>query len=328
MLEHGGRLKEAAKKYQIPVEHWIDLSTGINPNGWSVADIPAECWQRLPEDNDDLLQAAADYYGNTSLLPVAGSQAAIQMLPLLRQRSNVTVIHPGYAEHASQWQRAGHHVRKISAEQVEKVLPQTDVLVLINPNNPSGHIFPREQLLEWHAYLQKKQGWLLVDEAFIDTCIENSLSTVAVKEGLIILRSLGKFFGLAGVRVGFVIATPELLFPLQEKLGPWALSHPSRYVATAALQDRLWQQQTVCSLNRQSARLRQLLAQYSLEPAGGSALFQWIKTEQAAEIQHFMARKGILLRLFQEPSSIRLGLPKNSQQWDYLESCLQAFYTV
>ena len=322
MLEHGGHLREAAKQYNIPLENWIDLSTGINPNGWPVPDIPATCWQRLPEDNDGLLNAAQLFYQNTSLLPVAGSQAAIQTLPRLRTTSRVGVLNPAYAEHAANWQKAGHTVIEIDSSDIEANLLQLDVLILINPNNPTGQSFTREQLLHWHNILQKRKGWLIIDEAFIDCSLENSLSAYPVQEGLIILRSIGKFFGLAGIRCGFVISPPELLNKLNEDLGPWTISHPTRYVATTALQDRLWQQQNRDSLPLQAQRLHHLLSAYGLQPDGGSDLFQWIKTEQASTIHHFLATRGILTRLFTHPSSLRLGLPKSEEQWVSLEEAL------
>jgi len=174
--------------------------------------------------------------------------------------------------------------------------------------------------------LKKRKGWLIIDEAYIDCTWDLSLSDYPVQEGLIILRSLGKFFGLAGIRCGFVISIPELLNNLNEEQGPWAISHPARYVATAALLDRQWQQQTCDTLTLQSLQLKQLLSKYGLPPDGGNALFQWIKTEQATDIHHFLAEQGVLTRLFTHPSSLRLGLPKNDRQWLFLESQLKSYF--
>ncbi|MCF6199662.1 MAG: threonine-phosphate decarboxylase, partial [Hyphomicrobiaceae bacterium] len=136
MLEHGGRLQEAAKRYKIPLADWLDLSTGINPNGWPVPPIPATCWERLPEEQDGLLAAAQDYYGTDYLLPVAGSQAAIQMLPTLFTHSRVGIIDPGYGEHHHAWQQMGHEVQRLSPELMHEQLDTLDVLVIIHPNNP------------------------------------------------------------------------------------------------------------------------------------------------------------------------------------------------
>ena len=144
MLEHGGRLLRAARHYCIAPEHWLDLSTGVNPEGWPVPPIPAQAWHRLPEDDDGLVEAASHYYGAPHVLPVAGSQAAIQVLPLLRPRSRVAVLAPGYAEHAHAWERAGHQVERLPATQLLAQQARFDVIVLIHPNNPGGEVFGRD----------------------------------------------------------------------------------------------------------------------------------------------------------------------------------------
>ena len=319
MLEHGGHLINAAEKYNIPMEQWIDLSTGINPNGWRVPSIPAECWQRLPEAEDGLLTEAKHYYQCQSILPVAGSQAAIQELPLLRSKSKVGVLTPAYAEHGYSWKKAGHEVVELAGEKIDDQLDNLDVLILINPNNPTAQRFSKEQLLRWHKKLHQRNGWLVVDEAFIDTSPEDSLSSYPVIKGLIILRSIGKFFGLAGIRCGFVIGEEKVLTRLNESLGPWAISNPSRYVATAALADSQWQEQTRCDLKKQSARLASLLMAHGLKPGGQTDLFLWIKTTEAKKIHRALAEQGVLTRLFEQPLSLRFGLPKDEGQWGKLE---------
>ncbi len=325
MLEHGGQLHRIARQFSRPLSEWLDLSTGINPCGWPVGAIPSQYWQRLPEQEDGLTEAAAGYYGNASLLPVAGSQAAIQLLPKLRANSRVCVLAPAYAEHAENWRRAGHSLRYVQSDQIDAVLNETDVLIIINPNNPSGECFSRETLSGWHRALAKRGGWLIVDEAFIDCQLQQSLAAEPVREGLIVLRSVGKFFGLAGIRCGFVIAPKTLLTALRSQLGPWTVSAPARYVARQALLDNDWQQATRTRLPQQSRRLRSLLEQYGLQPAGGTCLFQWIETPQAEMIYHHFLQHGILLRLFTRPASIRLGLPANEAQWQRLEAVLSLF---
>ncbi len=322
MLEHGGHLIDAAQKYNIHLDSWIDLSTGINPNGWPIPDIPADCWQRLPESSDGLVSAARHYYQCHSILPVAGSQAAIQTLPLLRKKSRLGVLTPAYAEHGYSWKKAGHEVIELTAGTIEAHLSQLDVLILINPNNPTGQRFSKEQLLRWHSLLTQHNGWLIIDEAFIDTTPEHSLSSHPVSHGLIILRSVGKFFGLAGIRCGFVIAPETLLHSLNEKLGPWAISHPSRYIATAALMDTTWQQQTQAELIKQANRLALLLTNQGLKPESQTDLFHWVKTPYAKQIHQHFAQHGILTRLFSQPCSLRFGLPKNKQQELYLQEIL------
>jgi L-threonine-O-3-phosphate decarboxylase len=322
MLEHGGRLRQAAARHGIPLARWLDLSTGINPNGWPVPPPPAAFWQRLPEDDDGLEEAARAYYGHPAPLPVAGSQAAIQALPRLRPVGRVAVLDPGYAEHAEAWRRAGHTVLPITAERLREDLPPVEALVLIHPGNPSGARFGREELLAWHARLAADGGWLVVDEAFIDATPESSLADLGPRPGLILLRSLGKFFGLAGARVGFVLAEPALAEALRERLGPWPIAAPARWAARQALADRAWQRATHERLPAESQRLADLLARHGLAPSGGCALFQWVLTPRAAAIHEALAGQGILTRLFDAPASLRLGLPGDEPAWARLAAAL------
>jgi len=323
MLEHGGRLRAAAARYHIPLADWLDLSTGINPSGWPVPDVPAGLWRQLPEANDGLEAAAQGYYGVTETLPVAGSQAAIQALPRLRRPSRVAVLEPGYAEHAEAWRLAGHQVLPLAAEAVRSAsAPPADVVVLIHPNNPTGARFAHTTLLDWQERLAARGGWLVVDEAFIDTMPGDSLAADCPRSGLIVLRSLGKFFGLAGARIGFVIAEPRLNAALGALLGPWTLTNPARWVAQRALADRAWQAAARVHLAQGARRLAALLCQHRLSPAGGCALFQWVRTPDASDLHTLLARQGILTRLFDTPPSLRFGLPGDEPGWTRLAAAL------
>ncbi len=325
MLEHGGRLRAASLRHGIALGDWLDLSTGIAPYGWALPSIPAAAWSRLPETDDGLEAAARDYYGVANLLPVAGSQAAIQALPRLLRNARVGIVSPAYAEHAAAWQREGHKLLALSEAAVNRALDRLDVLLLINPNNPSGRRFEREQLLVWHARLAERGGWLVVDEAFIDCTPEQSLAPHSDLPGLIVLRSFGKFFGLAGIRLGFVLAQQALLDRLAELLGPWAVSGPSRAVATALLQDQAGQQAQRQRLLADGERLAALLTNQGLAPAGGCALFQFCCTPLAALLHEFLATNGILTRLFDSPASLRFGLPADEAGWQRLQQALALF---
>jgi cobalamin biosynthetic protein CobC len=201
-------------------------------------------------------------------------------------------------------------------------LPGIDVLLLVNPNNPTGESFSPEQLLAWHAALASRGGWLVVDEAFMDATPEQSVAQYSGAPGLIVLRSLGKFFGLAGGRVGFVLAWPQLLRELAALLGPWTVSGPAREAARLALSGRAWQAQDRLRLVHEGARLQKLLGRYGLAPAGGTALFQYCPTKQAASLHEALARQGILTRLFDEPPALRFGLPGDVAAWQRLERAL------
>jgi cobalamin biosynthetic protein CobC len=323
-VPHGGRLRQAARDYGIPLAQWLDLSTGINPAGWPVPPLPPQCWQRLPEDDDGLLEAAAACYGTSQLWPCAGSQQAIQTLPQLRAPGRVGLLQPSYAEHAHAWRNTGHAVVPLAPDAVEAQLDALDVLLLVNPNNPTGAHFTPEQLLAWHACLAARGGWLVVDEAFMDATPQYSIAAHCGASGLIVLRSLGKFFGLAGARVGFVLAWPQLLQRLAQRFGPWAVNHPAREVARLALQDSVWQHAMRRRLHEQGARLAALLHTAGLTPCGGTALFQYVTTPEAASVQQALARQGILVRRFEQPAALRFGLPGDEAAWQRLHAALSA----
>ncbi|MCG8428651.1 MAG: threonine-phosphate decarboxylase CobD [Chromatiales bacterium] len=321
-LEHGGRVRQAATAYQIPLEQWLDLSTGINPIAWPVPEIDPQLWQRLPEEQDGLLEVAADYYGCRQLLPVAGSQVAIQWLPRLRSSCRVGVLTPGYSEHAHCWRQEGHQVQELDLAGLEAAIDQLDVVVIARPNNPDGLMISLETLQQWQAQLAERGGWLVIDEAFIDATPEQSLLSEPLAEGLIVMRSLGKFFGLAGARIGFLFAEKKLLQQLQAALGPWSLNNPARWLAMQALKDKVWQQQTRERLILDTERLQKLLTEYGLEPATGATLFQLVRTPKAAVIFDRLASQGVLVRIIRPISSLRFGLPGSEADWQKLEKAL------
>lgn len=324
MLEHGGRLLEAVRTYGISPDRWLDLSTGISPFAWPVPSIPASVWQRLPEDDDGLVEIACAYYGASHMLPVAGSQAAIQTLPVLRPSSRVGVIAPGYNEHAHAWRRAGHAVEALPASALLADVARFDVLVLIHPNNPGGDRFDLETLRACHQALASRGGWLVVDEAFMDATPGESLCGEAWREGLIVLRSVGKFFGLAGARAGFVAAQPGLLDALLERLGPWTLSGPTRFVLKQALADVAWHGEAREWLCSASDQLATMLSRHGMVPTAGCAFFQWWRDVRAEAVHTALAQQGILTRLFAAPASLRVGLPADTAAFRRLDEALQS----
>jgi len=321
MLEHGGNLREAQRHYGG--EDWIDLSTGINPIGYLAPPLPPDAWHRLPEADPALLDAACAYYGARALLPVAGTQAAIQALPRLRPPSRVTVAAPSYAEHAHHWGQHGHSLRQIGFPVLEAAVGSSDVVVVCNPNNPTGELVPPAVLLRWAAELGARGGWLVVDEAFGDTAPQLSVAAHAGQPGLVVLRSVGKFFGLAGLRLGFVAAESTLLAALADMLGPWTISGPAQQVALAALRDTAWQQAAQARLTREGARLRKLLATYGIA-ATGTPLLHWWAEPAPEDFHEHMARHAIWVRLFRQAArGIRLGLPAQDSDWRRIEHALQ-----
>lgn len=322
MLEHGGRLLQAVAHYGTPREEWLDLSTGINPIAWQGTPVSIASWNRLPEEQDGLAELAESYYGAVAVLPVGGSQAAIQTLPRLRGRSRVGVPALGYNEHGFRWAQAGHEVVPLAMADFAGAIDGLDVLIVCNPNNPTGERVTSVELLDWHTRLSRRGGWLVVDEAFADSTPEVSMAQFSDRDGLIVLRSLGKFFGLAGARVGFVLAGQRLLQRLEDWLGPWTISGPSRVIARGALGDRQWQETTRARLQRDSAQLAGLLARYGLNPSGGCDLFQWVREPRAQQIHEWLAQRAILTRHFSTVPSLRFGLPATAQDWSRLDEAL------
>ena len=323
VLNHGGNLGEMVRRMGRPAGEWLDLSTGINPHAWSAPTPPPETWQRLPDRHDGLIAAATHYYGTDAVLPVPGSQAALAMLPWLRERSRVGVIAPGYGEHRAAWERAGHEVVPISTAQLAGGAGTAfDVLVLINPNNPDGTLFDPATLHDWRSGLASRGGWLVVDEAFVDTLPGQSLAPLLPQEGVVVLRSIGKFFGLAGMRLGFALGDEALLERLEEALGPWAVNGPARWVARQALVDTVWQERMRTRLVEEGERLEALLARHFAQRIAGTPLFRTVLLPEAAAIHEALAEQGVLVRLLDRQEGLRFGLPPDEAGWVRLEAAL------
>lgn len=323
MLEHGGRLRAAAQRYGIPLADWLDLSTGINPKAYPVPPLDPACWQRLPEDDDGLETAAAAYYGNPRVLALPGSQAAIQILPALFSPVAVACISPIYEEHPQAWARAGHRLRRLPSLP-RALAAATPNILLCNPNNPTAQVLSRSVLLDAAAQLQRRGGWLIVDEAFADADPGNCVAPLAGSEqapNLIVLRSLGKFFGLAGARVGFIFGASEKLDRLREALGPWPLSGPARAVASLALADAAWQAQMRDELAAAARRLAALLA--PLGEVVSTALFATVASPEVPALFEHFARRAILTRCFDTHGLLRLGLPGTEAGWQRLTQAIQ-----
>ncbi|CAE6704930.1 threonine-phosphate decarboxylase [Paraburkholderia aspalathi] len=321
---HGGNLHEAAERYGIPYAQWLDLSTGINPHGYPVPPVPADAWRCLPDDGDGFAACAARYYGapdTAHVLPVAGSQAAIRALPVLLPRARVGIAPLTYSEYAPAFERAGHEVvpLDVSWDTLPDALTH---VVVVNPNNPTAEHLNANKLLRWHEQLIARGGTLLIDEAFADTMPSASLAASTHRDGLIVLRSPGKFFGLAGVRAGFVLGAPTLLNALRLMLGAWTVSGPARHAVKAALEDVAWQQQMRTLLEAESARLVSLLQAHGFT-THSTPLFAWTADERAAALHEALAQRGVWTRLFTATGSVRFGLPASDTEWTRFEESLR-----
>ena len=324
---HGGRLNQAARDWGIPLEQWLDLSTGINPRPWPVPAVPLHVWQRLPEDDDGLEATARLWAGvpeAAGCLPVAGTQAAIQALPRMRSPGRIGIPAPAYSEHAEWWRAAGHEVVAFRQLPSDEQLAALDGLVWINPNNPTGERVSRTRLMECHEQLLKRGGWLVVDEAFMDAQPAETLLPETGLPGLVVYRSLGKFFGLAGLRAGLVFGPSELCSRLGEALGPWSVSHPARYLMQQALADTDWHGATATRLQEDSDRLVRLLGDAGLAPRGSTPLFVYCPQDHPRSVADALAEQAVLVRVFEDPPALRFGLPGTEAEWQHLERALTA----
>ncbi len=323
---HGGRLEAARRHWPDAQEPWIDLSTGINPVPYPVPALSPALLARLPEpDALAALEAeAAKAFGcgtPASTVAAPGTQALIGLLPLLRPVFGVAVLGPTYAEHAACWAAAGHSVRTVASPDA---LGEAEVAVLCNPNNPDGRVVARAALLALADRLAARGGWLVVDEAFADLePLELSLVPLLPHPAIVVLRSFGKPYGLAGLRLGFALAPPALLPRLRAALGPWPVSGPAITIGTAALRDAVWRAAAANRLRADAARLDATLMA-GLRIAGGTCLFRLATHPQAGAIADALGRAGILVRRFSEqPGWLRFGLPA-ARDWPRLESAFQS----
>jgi cobalamin biosynthetic protein CobC len=330
-IRHGGNLGKARLMFPEAPEPWIDLSTGINPHSYPHSPVPASAFARLPEPDatEELKRLAATSFGAPSNRHVALSPGTQMLMPLLahialgRGARSGAVLSPAYAEHARTARMAG-----LTVTEVENIsdLSAHDYAVVVNPNNPDGRIADREALLSLAETMRRKGGLLVVDEAFIETGVAESLAKVAGQDALVVLRSFGKFYGMAGVRLGFALAHPDMAEELEARLGPWAVSGPALYIATQALADTEWQSSMRLRLTEEARHMNDLLEKSGLAIAGGTSLFTLVRDHRAKELFDHLGRHGVLVRIFDErPNDMRFGLPGSEEEWQRLTEALSSF---
>jgi cobalamin biosynthetic protein CobC len=323
-LWHGGDLDEARRLFPGAPKPWIDLSTGINPAPYPLPDLLPSAFERLPAAADlaALETAAARAYGAADpacVVAAPGTQMLIELLPRLRPAGRVAVIGPTYAEHVQSWRKNGHAVIETAG-----IEPGADVTVLCNPNNPDGRIWPRHRLLEAAESLRGRGGWLVVDEAFIDLEPVDSLIPL-LPPGVIVLRSFGKTYGLAGLRLGFAVAGPDLARKLRAALGPWPVSGPAIAIARRALADQAWREAAAAARADDARRLDHLLASLG-EIAGGTRLFRLFEGACAPALFDHLGRHGVWVRRFQgHADRLRFGLPGSDAEWTRLADVIATF---
>ncbi|WP_262268295.1 threonine-phosphate decarboxylase CobD [Microvirga yunnanensis] len=324
---HGGDLDVARRLFPDAPDPWIDLSTGINPIAYPVPPLPARLFERLPApaDHRDLEAAAAEAYGAPDAAMVVaapGTQVLIGLLPALRARSRVAILGPTYAEHARAWRGAGHDVMEVASPDRAG---EADVLVVVNPNNPDGRLLSRALLLDQAERLRARGGWLVVDEAFADFAAGETLVPV-LPDNAVVLRSFGKTYGLAGVRLGFAVAAGDAAGTLRRVLGPWSVSGPAMEVGRRALRDRPWRLVAREARGRDARRLDALLEPRSEQPLAGTVLYRLMSGGRAPDLFAHLGRHGIWVRRFPfDPRLLRFGLPGCDEAWRRLEAAFASF---
>lgn len=329
---HGGGLGAAMARHGGKAEDWIDLSTGISPVGYPFEAPDGALWQRLPDEalEDLCREAARAAYGageGTHISLAPGSQTHIQLLPLLFKPQDVAIVGFTYQEHGHCWQRAGHQV--FVCDGLESAEATARIVIVVNPNNPDGAKHDPQALLALQRRLRARGGLLVVDEAFGDVVPELSVASAACAEGLVVLRSFGKFFGLAGLRLGFALCGPQLGERLDGLIGPWAVSGPALEIGASALADRKWQARARRRIGELRSLLSQTLTKNGLEETGGTPLFAFVIHPQAESIAGLLAVRHILVRPFPAKKDwLRLGLPASRPQSRRIEKALTEVMAV
>jgi cobalamin biosynthesis protein CobC len=328
-LPHGGDLAAARRLFPAAPQPFIDLSTGINPVAYRLPRFSAASFARLPEPADvaALTAIAARAYGAPSaahVAPAPGTQILLPLVASLLPPGPAAIVSPAYGELARAAALGGHRVANANALDA---IGDARLVLVGNPNNPDGRLYTRYDLLALATRLRARGGMLVVDEAFMDVGPPDAtLATELACGNLVVLRSFGKFFGLAGLRLGFALAASPIAARISALLGPWAVSAPALAVGAKALADAAWIERTRRRLRKAAIRLDAVLRGADLDIVGGTDLFRLVRTDAAGALFHHLGRAGIFVRMFGERADwLRFGLPADEKAWRRLQSALAAF---
>jgi cobalamin biosynthetic protein CobC len=323
---HGGNLAFARARYGTPPAGWLDLSTGINPTPYPAEPIDPAGLAALPDSDalEALIATAREAYRvppEANLVAVPGSEIAIRLLPFVLPDAQVAIFEPTYGSYRDAWVASQRAVATI--ETLEQVPPGGVNVVIANPNNPDGRTLPRTDVARFAAKLADNGGMLVVDEAFADLHPDVSLMPRLDHAPAVVLRSFGKFFGMAGLRLGFVAGPSAVVARLGHLLGAWPLSNAAIAIGRTALSDRAWQRAARTRLAATAGRLRLLLEQHGLGITGGTDLFVLVEHASAARLHAHLAQAGIWTRVFPYRRDwLRFGLPSGEAAFARLESAL------
>jgi cobalamin biosynthetic protein CobC len=288
---------------------------------------------RLPDIAElaRLEAVAADAFGVDDpqrVIATGGTEPALRLLPYVLGQTNALVVGPTYGSHVDAWQSAGLPTQLLADTQLEGSIGDRTAVVVVNPNNPDGRLLARAQLQRLHAAVAGRGGVLVVDEAFAEVVPEWSvagMAGVAGAERLLVLRSFGKFYGLAGLRLGFVVGAPGILRRFRSAMGDWPVSVDAMVAGLAAYADRAWAERMRLELARSARRLDELLTQHGFHVVGGTSLYRLASAEDAPARFERLAAAGILTRPFQYNTAwLRFGLPGSPDAWRRLRDALRS----
>lgn len=324
-LVHGGAIDQMRQAFPAAPQPWIDLSTGINPWPYPYTDLSAQALSHLPTASmyEACQHAMAEAFGVApeTLLLSPGSELLIRLLPDILQSRRIAILSPTYGDHASAWKRAGAEI--LLTEDPLEHADRVDAIVLCNPNNPDGRLFDIDALEAARAQLAARGGWLIIDEAYADLLPSLSLAPRAGRDGLIILRSFGKFFGLAGVRLGAMLAPRALREAMADRLGTWPISGTALEIGARAYADRDWQIEMRRKLSVSANELRSVLKAAGLNVLGGTDLFCFGETKDAHDVFRRLGRAGVYVRRFDwSKQHLRIGLPATPEAQERLRDAL------
>ena len=317
-IQHGGDIDLAIKKYGGQRADWIDLSTGINRTSYPWQESVKVELRDLPSSKllMGLEKAASRAYKvaeGTDTAAVQGAQQIISLLPIcLKNYNSVAILGPTYNEYEKAFKSSG-----IKAETVSEVskLSSSDIAIIVNPNNPTGKVIAEEILDD----LSKKVRILIIDESF------KMFSSRRIQkfDNVIQINSLGKFFGLAGVRLGFVSGPSDFIKSVREMLGPWPISSIAAEIGIIALNDTTWISEMEKILLEGSNVLHKACSTKNWKLVGKTNLFHTYATSSCLEVEEQFAAHYIWIRTFDYSQTwIRLGIPTSKYEWTRVRQVL------
>ena len=256
---HGGNIAEFIERYHISQDKIIDFSANINPLGLSkkVKEVILKNVNTLvhyPEPtSSNLKKKLANFHNikSENLLIGNGSVELIYLIPKALPPKSAIIPIPSFSEYEFAVKLNGAksifvRLREkddfaIGMDKFEKFIPRADLIFICNPNSPTGNLFPRGDMLYLIKLCKKYNTTIVVDETFIDF-VENAENITMIpeaikKNNLLILRSLTKFFALAGLRLGYAIGRKDTISKLAQFQHPWAVNSLAQTAAKTAIGD-------------------------------------------------------------------------------------------